>query len=391
MKARLFLRPLIAALVMLLGVGAASGSLWPAAARAAAPANAADLLRAMATAAPDGCSERDHGAQPEAETAALQARFADTLETELAERLNAPTPRPATAADAPARLGAALREIEAASAAADKAWPDEDRFSFQVLDVSPALAVTFSYRGQAWVALYASYDLHGDATDTPGVRWRRVDLLDAPDAEAAVSTVTLYALHRGPAGHARLLVSAMRSGCAGSVGEAYYGYAWGPGDSQSADEFLKIEGAEGLDDTASVHVGRLKTEGPVLELPYCFFSAVDTWDNPTLCAADTFDLSGDTPHFTGRRYNRPDLVTVAMAISHAEAHDALALRGYCASDAAARALLRDSTPLTIAEDLQVRRTGPGRERVTLSDADRFDLVRRHGRWLVARYTRAAGP
>lgn len=131
----------------------------------------------------------------------------------------------------------------------------------------------------------------------------------------------------------------------------------------------------------STHVGRLRTKGTTIQLPYCFFSAVDTWDNPTLCAADSFDLSGDKPLFSGRIYNSPDLVTVARAIQYAETHDYSAIRGYCASDTVARKLVREVPPYLFADTL---------ETVKLADGTaRFDLIKRRGNWRVKRLKIAA--
>ena len=152
-----------------------------------------------------------------------------------------------------------------------------------------------------------------------------------------------------------------------------------------SNEIIKIEGAQGLDDTASTRVGTLSTAGRTIQLPYCFFSAVDTWDNPTLCAADSFDLSGDDAVFIGRIYNSPDLVTVAKAIQYAEVHDYVAVRGYCASDTVARLLVRTIPPYLFADTLDTLKAGPTRETIVIANGDfRFDLIKRQGLWLVER-------
>jgi hypothetical protein len=128
-------------------------------------------------------------------------------------------------------------------------------------------------------------------------------------------------------------------------------------------------------------VGKLGTTGKTIQLPYCFFSAVDTWDNPTLCAADSFDLSGDDPRFIGRIYNSPDLVVVNNAIQHAQARDYLALRGYCAFDAVARKLVREMPPYLFAEALETHKANPTREKVVFNEgAVYFNLVKRQGEW-----------
>jgi hypothetical protein len=299
--------------------------------------------------------------------------------SQVADRMIAVSP--ASNGEALARATSSLREIEASSADIDKGWTDESRFHFQVLAVSPAILVELSYRYHAAFALFGSYDLGGAQTDRPGTRWREVDLAD-PDAP--VSSVRLTPLHRGPGRRPRFLAEVFHAGCAGSIGHDYYGYEWAPSDGLISTEIIKIEGAQGLDDTASVQVGKLVTAGATLQLPYCFFSPVDTWDNPTLCAADSFDLSGDAVRFTGRRYNAPDLVTVVRAIQHAQTRDVVALSAYCASDVVARRLVRDVPQGlgVLAETLEVRKAGAARETVSLSETTRFHLVRRKGRWLV---------
>jgi len=33
-------------------------------------------------------------------------------------------------------------------------------------------------------------------------------------------------------------------------------------------------------------IGEFRAEGSSINLPYCWFSPIDTWDNPSLCAID---------------------------------------------------------------------------------------------------------
>ena len=130
-------------------------------------------------------------------------------------------------------------------------------------------------------------------------------------------------------------------------------------------------------------MGKLSTTGQTIQLPYCFFSKVDTWDNPTLCAADSFDVSGDVPRFIGRIYNSPDLVAVNSAIQHAQARDYAALRGYCTSDAVARKLVREIPPFLFADDLKTVKVSPTRETIIFEEGPvYFSLVKRRGGWLL---------
>ena len=131
-------------------------------------------------------------------------------------------------------------------------------------------------------------------------------------------------------------------------------------------------------------IGKLETKGPLITLPYCWFSAIDTWDNPSLCALDTYDLSGDAVKFKSRAYNRPDLVPIAKAIEYAEKHDYPAVLAYCANADVARRIVRGITPSYSVGDLRVTRKPDGSEHVETDSpaVDGFDVQKRGDRWLV---------
>ena len=381
---RVPLPALVLALAILLTLDAAP-SASSATAASATPSNTEDLLRRMATEAPDDCDAPAPSRSSSAEVNQLENQLFQTVKAVVAEQLNAAPP--ASSSNAGSRAVSALREVEQSSQKVNKSWPDEARFHFKVLDLSPAILIDMTYRNRAVFVLFGSYYLDKYAALDPGTKWREVGFADPGSASNGID---LFPLHRGPNGRVRLLAKVWQSGCAGSVGEDYYGYEWSPSDGQIAAEIIKIEGAEGLDEAASMHAGKLNTTGKTIQLPYCFYSAVDTWDNPTLCAADSFDLSGDNARFSGRVYNRPDLVTVARAVQYAEIHDYLALRGYCASAVVARRLLSEVPPNLFAETLDTVKVGPGRERVVLADGSvQFDLIERRSTWLVEAFTISA--
>ena len=108
------------------------------------------------------------------------------------------------------------------------------------------------------------------------------------------------------------------------------------------EEIIKQRGALGLDDKVPDFewVGKLQTDGPQISLPYCSWSPIDTWDNPSMCAVDIYDLTGDDVKFRTRAYNRPDLLPIAKAIEYAEQRDYPAVLGYCASAEIAHRLVR---------------------------------------------------
>jgi hypothetical protein len=329
--------------------------------------------------APDDCSPPFPASTVDVHQ--LEDQLFATIKAALVNQLNEPTPAPTS--DGASRIKLALREIEHSSAEINKGWPAEDRFQFEVLALEPAILVRMSYRHGAKLVLLGPYYLNKNAAVDPGIRWREISSVELG---SRASDIDLFPLHRGPSGRARFLAKVWLSGCAGSIGENYYGYEWSAEAGQLAAQIIKIEGAEGLDGTESKHVGKLTTTGRTIQLPYCFFSAVDTWDNPTLCAADSFDMSGDKPRFVGRIYNSPDLVTVNNVIRHAQAHDYVALRGYCVSDAVARRLTREIPPYLFADLVETAKSGPSRERVVLADgAIYFDLVRGGGQWRLANF------
>jgi len=123
-------------------------------------------------------------------------------------------------------------------------------------------------------------------------------------------------------------------------------------------------------------------------LPYCWFSAIDTWDNPSLCAVDTYDVEGDEVRFRSRAYNRPDLVPVAKALEYAGKRDYPAVLGYCSSEDVARGLVREIPPEVFADDLRVTRISHTRERVEIGDppAYEFEVEKRPDRWVVVKFS-----
>jgi len=285
------------------------------------------------------------------------------------------------------RAAEALGKLEQMSAEINAAWPEENRFHFQILDLPPALVVKIAARthGRFFV-----FGIPEEDSGKPNRSWRRVGSDDeSVKHDVPQSQLHLYPLHRGASGNARFLAKFDLSGCAGSTGVAYDAREWNPQGMGDLEQIIKQAGALGLDGNVPgfAQIGELRTEGPLITLPYCWFSAIDTWDNPSLCAVDTYDLSGDNVRFHSRAYNRPDLLPVAKAIEYAEQRDYRAVLGYCASAQVARRMVRDFPPYVFADDLRVTRTGKGKERVELGydPSYRFDVEKRAGRWLVVAF------
>ena len=178
----------------------------------------------------------------------------------------------------------------------------------------------------------------------------------------------------------------------------YYAYELTPEDRGDLAEFIKLEGAVSQEgpiggnryaesDLARFFptIGKLQTAGPTISLPFCWFSQIDTWDNPSLCAVDSYDLSQDRVRFVGRVINRPDLVPIAKAIDYAQARDYPAVLAYCSSAEVAQAIVnRIPTVVYAGPEVNVTAVSAHRERVELGDGPvyKFEVDNSDGQWKV---------
>jgi hypothetical protein len=285
----------------------------------------------------------------------------------------------------------ALTALEHASAEIDKDWPEENRFHSDVLDVPPALVVKMTYRNRAPFTFLGVPRVADDRK--PNAAWRAVRAEDDGrfDRDRGYEGVSLFPLRRGPSNRARFLAKFDSAGCGSGVGVSYYAYEWDPEELGALDEFIKAQGAVSREEprenggaNSLAPIGRFQAAGAIITLPYCWYSQIDTWDNPSLCAVDSYDVSGDRARFVHRAFNRPDLVPVARAIEYGQAHDYPALLAYCASREVALKILRDIPPFVYGSGLVVRPIGAAKRRVELANFDvvRFDVEKRAGRWLV---------
>jgi len=279
------------------------------------------------------------------------------------------------------RVTDALTKVERVSAEVNAAWPEENRFHFEVLDLSPALVVKMNVRAHQ---RFFVFGVPEEDSGKPNRLWKRVgEDEELAEPEVPQSHFELYPLHRSASGKARFLVGFIHSGCAGSIGVVYDAREWNP-----LEQVIKLDGSLGLDDKVPgfPQIGKTQTEGALISLPYCWFSPIDTWDNPSLCAVDTYDLSGANIKFHSRDYNRPDLLPIAKVIEYAGKRDYPAVLAYSNSEAAHR-MVRDLPSHFFADDLRVTRIGKGRELVQIGDDPiyRFDLENRFGRWLVVAF------
>jgi hypothetical protein len=110
--------------------------------------------------------------------------------------------------------------------------------------------------------------------------------------------------------------------------------------------------------------------------------------SPSLCAADTYDLSGNLVKFHSRTLNRPDLLPVSKAIEFAQAHDYRALLAYCASNQIAQKLFTEIPPFVFADDFRMVKLAPEKESVELGFGPvyRFEVDKQDGRWQVSAFS-----
>jgi hypothetical protein len=339
------------------------------------------LLEKITSFSPDPCGPPYEANQ---ESADIESSAFDRAADAVMEGLSA-----SGASHSPAleRATEALTRLHRMSAETNASWPEENRFRFEVLDLPPVLVVKMGLRS------HETFFVFGRSEGKSGKlsqEWHRESSIEGlTDPSVMRSDLGLYPLLRGPSQHARFLATFSYTGCAGSIAGLYSAYEWSPRFGHLA-VIIKQAGSFGLDDKVPgfPQIGKLQTEGSLIALPYCWFSPIDTWDNPSLCAVDRYDVSGDHVRFQSHTYNRPDLVPVAKAIEFAEQRDYRAVLGYCAISDVARRLVRDIPPHVFADDLRVSVTGTNKKRVELGfeTTYRFDVERLAGRWQIVGFS-----
>jgi hypothetical protein len=288
--------------------------------------------------------------------------------------------------------------LQRTSAKINAAWPDEERFHFKVLDISPAIVIRVSFRLRAMTFVFGVPEDH---RWNPKRLWRQVWSDDQHLDQTRIGSrvvIDLYPLHRGPSGNARFLATFSYLPCSGiTQGSVYIAMEWDPKNSGHIEQIIDQKGEFGLDEVPNGHlpalddrsapIGMLGTDGPLVTLPYCWRSSIDGGDHPDMCAVDTYDFSGDDVRFRSRAYNQPDLLPIAKAMEYAEKRDYQAVLGYCSSDDIARRMVRDIPLGVFAGELQVTRKGEGKEHVEMGFPNlyRFDIEERDGRWLIVAF------
>lgn len=347
------------------------------------------LLQKLANADADPCQAP--GDEKE-DTGNTEFYLLQQAQDEITRELNAAETRSSSPAE---RATVALKKLERLSAEINAAWPDENRFHFEVLDVQLIVVVKITIRTHS---SYIAFGIPAGNSKEPSQQWQEIGSEgESLGHEILPTSLNLYPLQRSPSGKTRFLASFGYVGCAGNTfGVQYDVREWDPKNSSYLEQIVKQEGGLGIDSDPNgggptakdpfAPVGVLSTKGAKITLPYCWGSPLDTWDNLSLCAVDTYDLSGDEVRFVGRRYNRPDLVPVAKVLEYAKKHDYPELRAYCASDAVARKVMREGEYGFDAQ-LETVRLGAGRERVraAYSGDPGFVVEKRGDRWLVVSF------
>jgi hypothetical protein len=297
------------------------------------------------------------------------------------------------------KLNAALSKLEKESKEINANWKKEERFHFQILDLSPVLVLNLRV---GTLERFSVFAIPAGEPEKPNHEWKKVGAENTRDNEAAPwEGVTLYPLHSGPSGHIRFLAKLESGGCAGSPDLTYDAREWDPkGISGEGDlkQIIDQKGSINWDGEAKgkkptpkdpfAANGKLETKGELITLPYCWFSIIDASDHPSLCTLDTYDLTGDLVGFVSRAYNRPDIAPIVNAVEHAKQHELPAVQAYCANTDIARKLVHDIPPYIFPDNLQIKQTAEDKERVEFGSPTiyRFEMEKQNGQWLIAAFS-----
>jgi hypothetical protein len=364
-------------LALLAAAGAAAQSQRP-----PEPPTFERLLRKAAASPPGPCDWQ----RPDlTDWSNVEFRIFDEADKAVVARLNE---RPiALPAGAPARATEALQDLQRQSGEINRSWPEENRFQFEVMDVPPGLLVKMTFRNWQTFSYFAIPKR--DGFGKPSSSWKANTAFDdhrSTDVGGQV-WLELFPLARGPAKRARFLAEFVTTGCNGMSGAiSYYAHEWDPEGFGNIRELIKLEGSIGIADPNS----EFSAEGTPIHLRYCWFSAIDTWDNPSLCATESYDLSEDDVRFVGSEYDRPDLVALAKAIQYSESRDYPATLAYCGSADVAQQMVRDLPPsigmpaFDSDPNDPVKRISGTREVVDFGTFH-FEVEKRGERWLVVSF------
>ena len=333
----------------------------------------------LASAPADTCSLAPAHFQPQNATK-LEDKLFDLTDTAVLNALHAKS----SDLDRAAAVRRTLEAFAAASADANKSWPDEKRFHYKLLAIYPILVVQFGLRNRTTYSAFGIPELKPTGPRRPNHEWLKI----ATDplrwgVRSGNEELEISSLYEGPSRRARFLAHYTFAGC-GDVprGIAYKGYEWDAAWTGKMRLILDREGA--ASGALFPAVGELHLSGKRITLPYCWWSAVDESVWASLCSVDEYDFSGDLVKFLGTKTNRPDLEAVARAIEYGERHDSAALLGYSVDARTADDIAENMPAYVYPDVVTVTQINTIRETVTLGDGPvlHFTLIKRGDRWLV---------
>lgn len=275
-------------------------------------------------------------------------------------------------------------------------WPEDERFKFHVLDISPALVVELSIRTQATFSTF----IHGPVigNDVPGGEakehtWNFEGMGSSEwHNDAREEQLDLYALPRGPSRTPRFLSVMHQSWCAGPGITLNTAYEWRKLNYGSPEKFsfhrIKILDRQSTDPDKAPPWLKFCLADDRLSIPYCWDGVVNlgsVW--PAICSMETYDLSGDIVQLIGRKTDRPDLAAVLHVFEYARNNDLRAIEAYCISPAVAEHILRLLPPSSYFVGAFTKRISPDREIIEMGDDWdlKFTLERVHGKWMVSAF------
>ncbi|MFZ2021747.1 MAG: hypothetical protein ACLP00_28225 [Terracidiphilus sp.] len=341
-------------------------------------------LVALASASPDDCGWDQPTRRFNGDTSKLEDELFQDADEAVLNALNSTGANPAKV------IERTLDSLRTTAERVNHDWPADRRFHYDLLTIQPVFVVVYHIRSRSTWSVFAvpadaSWPKKGKNTE-----WKQVGEDDfrwqdpKGDQRAGV-----YSIQRGPSGLARFLSKSDEISCGdGITGLTWKAYEWNPAGIGSFETVIERTGVEKRDDDPPYQtVGKLRTTGPLITLPYCENSAVDLYVDALLCSVDRYDLSGDVVRFISSETNRPDLDTVAKVVQYADARDYEAVLAYSASPQVARKMVEEMPPGVAGngsgEDYPPIR---GDHQTIDIEGLHFELEKHDGRWVVVRFT-----
>ena len=357
-----------------------------------------ELAKQLAAQPPVNCAY-DHYGWPTGHPEELESKLFNSAVNFVTDSLNESSNQPLNQAKE------ALKTLSLASDEINRHWPEGHRFRYEITDVSPVILAKMTFRSSsAVIAFFVSGDAGVSKTSAQRkTTWTAENVTgDNPEPNRMIQHVQVYPLFRGPSNMARFLVSSSITACGHGTetGVSVYQMSLLNYPEQLFHRKGSVSSGEGVIEEREspqakwirrpMHTfnNSFNVSGKNIALPFCRFSVVDTSYGPTLCMADTFDLSMDDIRFVGREINRPDLFAVAKAIEHAQNGEWAAVRAYTANGAVAKKILSSTHSYVYSERTTVTHISPDREIIRLEggvEAREFEVQKINGTWRIKNF------